>query len=96
MRMLMLVYETAVDPDVVKILDELGVPGYTKMSGVTGMGKTGRRNATPVWPGSCTICYTAVPEDKVKSILERLEILKASYPVKPGLKAFALLADELI
>jgi hypothetical protein len=96
MRQLTIIYETMLDQDIIKVLEGVKAPGYTKFSGVSGLGKTGRHEGTQIWPGSNTIVFAVVPEEMVKDIVSKLEVLKSSFHKKVGLKVFATLADELI
>jgi hypothetical protein len=96
MRLLIIIYETMIDQDVIKMLEGIRVPGYTKFSGVSGLGKTGRHDGTQIWPGSNTIVLAVVPEELINDLVGKLEILKASFHKKVGLKVFATLADELL
>jgi hypothetical protein len=96
MRQLTIIYETMLDRDIIKVLEGVRVPGYTKFSGVSGLGKTGRHEGNQIWPGSNTIVIAMVPEEVVKDIVSKLEVVKSSYHKKVGLKVFAALTDELI
>ncbi|MGD9496266.1 MAG: PG0541 family transporter-associated protein [Armatimonadota bacterium] len=95
--LLVMVCETTLAERLTKVLDELEVVGYTRFSGVSGIGATGRHEGTAVWPGTNTVIFTFVPSDElVEAILQRNdEIIAESYARRPGYRAFRLAAEAL-
>jgi len=97
MRFLMIICETGLDQEVVEALDAVHVPGYTKFSGVSGVGETGRREGTPIWPGQNTILLVGLPDNLVPPLMERLQPLRAGYRGQlRAIKVFAFPVEELI
>ena len=63
MKMLVLTY-SGDDPERVSaLLDEVGVPGHTRIDGGHGHGLTGPRAGTRVFPGQVTVCFSVVDDD---------------------------------
>lgn len=72
--LLVMVCETPLAERLTAVLDELEVAGYTRFSGVSGIGATGRHEGTAVWPGTNTVIFTFVPSSEaVAEILRRNE-----------------------
>ena len=90
MKMLFVVYEAGIDEDLQTVLEQTGVPGYTKMVGAVGTGHKGHRFGTQVWPGTNTLLWIALPDEQVEQVLQRLRDLKASYVKPPALRIFVL------
>lgn len=98
MKMLMIVCETGIDYRVVRILDEVHVPGYTRYSGVSGVGETGRRLGSPIMPGQNTVFLSVMPEEMAHEVVERIKQLVESFEErrKPALRVFAMPAEVLL
>jgi PII-like signaling protein len=95
--LLVMVCETPLAERLTAVLDELEVAGYTRFSGVSGIGATGRHEGTAVWPGTNTVIFTFVPSSEaVAEILRRNEeIIAETYGRRPGYRAFCLAAEAL-
>ncbi|MGC9319216.1 MAG: PG0541 family transporter-associated protein [Armatimonadota bacterium] len=95
--LLVIVCETTLAERLTKVLDEIGVPGYTRFSGVSGIGQTGRHEGTAVWPGTNTIIFTFLADEGlVNDILERNEqVIADNYARRPGYRVFRLPAEAL-
>lgn len=95
--LLVLVCETPLAERLTAVLDDLEVVGYTRFSGVSGIGATGRHEGTAVWPGTNTVIFTFVPSDEVaEAILQRNEeIIGEAYGRRPGYRAFRIAAEAL-
>jgi len=95
--LLVMVCETTLAERLTNVLDELEVVGYTRFSGVSGIGATGRHEGTTVWPGTNTIIFTFLSDDEmVDAILRRNEeIISDFYVRRPGYRAFRVAAEAL-
>jgi hypothetical protein len=95
--MLVMMCETPLAERLTHVLDDLDVVGYTRFSGVSGIGATGRHEGTAVWPGTNTVILTFVTSDElVQAILRRNEqIIAEEYARRPGYRAFAIPAEAL-
>ena len=98
MKMLMIVCETGIDYRVVKVLDEAHVPGYTRYSGVSGVGETGRRLGSPIMPGQNTVFLSVMSDELAQQVTEKLKELVDSFEErrKPALRVFAMPAEILL
>ena len=96
-RFLLIICATGADEQAIALLEEAGVSGYTKFSGASGRGETGRHEGTQVWPGQNTLILSAVPESLVPEVVQRLKGLHNSRPGhKLALKVFAFGVQELL
>ncbi len=96
-RFLLIICQTGADQEAVEALEDAGVPGYTRFSGASGLGETGRHEGTAVWPGQNTLILSAVPEDLVPEVVQRLKSIHNSRPGHIlGLKIFSFTTQELL
>lgn len=98
MKMLMIICETGIDYRVVKVLDGVHVPGYTRYSGVSGVGETGRRLGSPIMPGQNTIFFSVMPQEMAQQVVEQLKQLVDSFEErrKPALRVFSMPTEILL
>ncbi|KPJ61783.1 MAG: hypothetical protein AMS15_05810 [Planctomycetes bacterium DG_23] len=95
MKLVFLVYNAAIDEDVVEVLAHLGIEEYTKWPRLTGKGKTsGPHLDSPVWPGVNSALLIATDETKAQSLLEEVRSLKKKL-AHEGIKAFLLPLEEI-
>ncbi len=90
MKMLLIIYEAGIDEDLQSVIERMGIPGWTKLTGATGTGRHGHRFGTQVWPGTNNLLWVALPEDQVTGIVAELNELKASYLKSPALQVFVV------
>lgn len=94
-KMVMIVYNEAIDSDVMETLKECGVKNYTKVMAVFGSGEaSGVHYGNDVWPGRNNILYAACDEKAAKNIISCIAELRKTLG-KEGLKAFVLPIEEL-
>ena len=91
MVLLTIICETSFDETIHGLLDKVGAPGFTRFSGVTGSGETGRREGTIVWPGRNTIFLAAMEEALADQFVAGLgdAIEVASRVRKPAVRVFS-------
>jgi nitrogen regulatory protein PII len=95
MKMVMIVYNEALDNEVMEILESAGQKNYTKVVGVFGRGTTsGTHLGTDIWPGLNNILYVACEEEAGKKIIAGVRQLRKSIGAE-GVKAFLLPLEEL-
>ncbi|HEX8966715.1 MAG TPA: hypothetical protein VF937_02475 [Chloroflexota bacterium] len=64
----LIVFPQGVEDDLIELLDQLGVPGYTEVQKVTGRGPRGRHFDTAVWPGADGAIFTVVTDDQAAAL----------------------------
>jgi len=95
MKMLMIVYNEALDNEVMEILENCVMKNYTKVSQVFGRGaSSGTHLGNDIWPGLNNILYVVCEEAQAKEMLSGVRILKSKVGHE-GVKAFVLPIEEI-
>lgn len=93
--MLIIVYDAGIDEAVTEIIENLGLPGYTKVFGAHGVGGTGRKFGNPIWPGVNNLLYIAVAPEQAEQVRRALRDLQGNYRLKPGITLWAIDAEAM-
>ena len=96
MQMLMVCCESGLDEKVVAALEDLGAPGYTVCEGLKGLGSTGPKHDTPIWPGSSVVVHTCIEDELVPQVVERVREARDSHLKRPGCCVFAVPVERLL
>ncbi len=83
--LLTVVYDSGMEMRVTETLEELGVPGWTKVFGGHGFGGRGYKLDTPIWPGTVNLLTLALPEAEAETVIARMRTLQQSYRRNPGM-----------
>lgn len=95
MKMLMIVYNEALDNEVMEVLGQSLIKNYTKIARTFGRGdKSGTHLGTDIWPGLNNILYIACEETQLKMVVARVRELRESIGHE-GVKAFVLPLEEV-
>jgi len=95
-KMVMVIYNEAIDSEVMDVLQRCALKNYTKVLGVFGRGDTsGIHLGDDIWPGRNNIMYVACDEQQAKQILSCVKELRKTLG-KEGVKAFVLPVDEMV
>ncbi|MBI5416895.1 hypothetical protein HZA55_02955 [Candidatus Poribacteria bacterium] len=96
MKKITIIYNSAIDDEIMDFMKQCGVKSYTKIENVFGCGNlSGPHLGNNIWPGSNDILII-VAEDSIKNIItEKIEILKTTF-AKEGLKVFVENVEEVI
>jgi len=95
MKMMMISYNSAIEIEVMEILENHGIKNYTKWTGVHGKGLTsGSHFGSEVWPGINSVMFSAVEAEKTQGVLKEIEVLRAKLG-KEGVKAFTWNVEEV-
>jgi len=91
----MLVYNEAVDNEVMEVLESCATKNYTKITKVFGRGvKSGTHLGTDIWPGRNNILYVACEDAAAKKILVLTKELRKNLGAE-GVKAFLMPLEEI-
>ncbi|MDD5042550.1 MAG: hypothetical protein PHV40_02670 [Candidatus Omnitrophica bacterium] len=94
-KMAMLVYNEAIDDEMMETLDACGLKNYTKIKGVFGKGETsGAHLGDDVWPGRNNILYVSCAEGGAQKLLARVKELRKSLG-REGVKVFIWSIEEI-
>ena len=94
-KLLTVVYDSGMDERVTETLEEIGVAGWTKVFGAHGVGGTGRKENTSIWPGTINMLYLVLESSDVERVAAALRALQASYRRNPGMTLWAQPAELL-
>ncbi len=93
--MLLIVYNEAMEEELMQALDDCGIDCFTKWEKVLGKGRRSPpRLATEVWPGTNNVCMVVEEERRIKPLLEKIKILRREL-ASEGIKAFLLPVEEV-
>lgn len=93
-KMAMIVYNEAIDDEVMEVLDSCALKDYTKINGIFGKGtSSGTHLGSDVWPGRNNILFTVSDDGNIKQLLSRIRELRKKLG-KEGLKVFILPVEE--
>lgn len=94
MKMVMIIYNEAIDEEVLEFLQACCIEYFTKWQKVLGKGQASEPHLdTNVWPGVNNVCMTVLEDKKVPAILSKVKELRARLGTE-GIKAFVLPVEE--
>jgi hypothetical protein len=96
MKLVMILVDADRAPDVERILDRRGLPGYTEIPRVLGKGETGRKLGTRAFPGAETLYFSVIPATEVEGLAGDLRALRDARGPAEGLRVFTLDSEELL
>ncbi|MBL7151353.1 MAG: hypothetical protein ISS32_00760 [Candidatus Omnitrophica bacterium] len=89
-KMAMIVYNEALDTEVMEALKSCALKNFTKILGVFGSGSaSGFHLGNDVWPGRNNILYAACTQDQSRQLLSCVRELRKGLS-REGIKAFVL------
>jgi len=93
-KMVMVIYNEAMDSEVMEVLTHCALKNYTKIMGVFGKGETsGTHMGDDIWPGKNNILYIACEQSEAKQLLSFVRELRKKLGHE-GVKAFVLPIEE--
>ncbi len=94
MKMAMIVYNEAIDDEVMDMLGRCALKNYTKVPGAFGKGTaSGTHLGNDVWPGRNSILYVACDEKGALQIVSCIKELRTRLGSE-GIKAFVWSLEE--
>ncbi|MDD5155396.1 MAG: hypothetical protein PHF11_02805 [Candidatus Omnitrophica bacterium] len=95
LKMAMIVYNEALDMEIMEALSACGLNNYTKIMGVFGRGDcSGTHLGNDIWPGRNNILYIACEEKQISQLLPLIKELRKKIGHE-GIKAFVLPVEEV-
>ncbi|HHM23506.1 MAG TPA: hypothetical protein ENJ23_00520 [Bacteroidetes bacterium] len=96
MKQVMVIFNAALEPRVLRCIHECGIDAYTKIPVAYGVGHSSEPHmGTHIWPGENRIIFSVVSEEKIPHILERLKEIKQRFP-REGLKVIVSPVDQMV
>ena len=95
MKMAMITYNEAIEPEVMEALENSSLKNYTKITATYGKGETsGTHLGDDIWPGRNNVLFVAGGEAEVRQLLSYIKELRKTLG-KEGIKAFVLPVEEV-
>ena len=95
LKMAMIVYNEALDMEVMEALAACGLENYTKVMGVFGRGaSSGTHLGNDIWPGRNNILYIIGEEKQISKLPPLVKELRKKIGHE-GIKAFVLPVEEI-
>lgn len=87
-KMVMVVYNEAIEEEVMEVLSRCAMKNYTQITGAFGRGGTsGTHRGDDIWPGRNNILYVACEEAQARQMLACVSPLRSKLG-REGVKAF--------
>lgn len=94
-KMIMVIYNEAMDMEVMEVLKSCGLKNYTKIMGAFGKGTTsGTHLGDDIWPGRNNILCVCCEEKEAKQMISCVKELRKKLGHE-GIKAFILPVEEV-
>jgi len=95
MKLVMIMYNEAINDEVESLLDQNGAGGFTKWTKVVGKGQaSGPHLGTHVWPKANNVIVVVTEKESADNILQGIrELRKRS--AKEGIKAFTWEVEDV-
>ncbi|MCM8782625.1 MAG: hypothetical protein NC828_06225 [Candidatus Omnitrophica bacterium] len=95
MKMVLIVYNEAIDEEVKEVLEKCGLKNFTQITQVFGQGETsGLHLGNDIWPGRNNILLVACEEKQKTQLLSYIRELRRRLG-KEGIKAFVWNLEEI-
>ncbi len=96
MKMMIIICPESRREDIRAVLDRHEVHRFSEMKDVTGEGTTGKHMGTRLWPGSSSLIFTVLPDEKTSELLDALKTCTRELYPGEGLRAFVLPVEQAI
>lgn len=94
-RMVLIVYNEAIEIEVMDTVAKCGLENYTKIADVLGRGESsGAHLGNDVWPGKNNLLYVACEKEKSQRLLSCIRNLRDTLG-KEGVKAFSWAIEDI-
>lgn len=94
-KLAFLIFNSALEPEVLDLLKENSVSFYTRWDKVKGVGETGPHFDDEVWPAVNIAVMCALDEDKKNTIAEGVKKIREEFP-NEGIKMLVLPFEEIV
>ncbi len=89
------IYDRAIDEEVLGALEKCGVQNYTRWHNATGVGSTGPHQGDNVWPALNNVLMAVIEPQEQERVLGRLRSLREDYPYT-GLRAVVVPVLDMV
>jgi hypothetical protein len=95
MKLLTIIYDSSIEESMLHLVEELGVPGFTRFTDLQGRGGRGPKQMNPIFPGGNNVLLAAMPDEQVEPVRRAIRRLQASFRIKPGVTILCQEVEEL-
>ncbi|KPL00051.1 MAG: hypothetical protein AMJ90_08885 [candidate division Zixibacteria bacterium SM23_73_2] len=90
-----IIFNNALEPEVLDLLKKVGVAAYTRWDRVKGVGKTGPHMGDEVWPAWNTMIMSALEVEKKEALSQEIKKLRNNFP-EQGIRMLVLPLEEIV
>jgi hypothetical protein len=92
---LFVIYDRAIDEEVLAALQECGIQSYTRWHNASGVGTTGPHQGDQAWPALNNVLMAVIDPQSQAGTLERLRALREDFPYT-GLRALVVPVLDMV
>jgi hypothetical protein len=89
------IYDRAIDEEVLSALGECGINTYTRWHNATGVGSTGPHQGDHVWPAMNNVLMAVIEAASQDRVMDRLRALREEFPFI-GLRALVVPVLDMV
>jgi hypothetical protein len=89
------IYDRAIDEEVLSAMQECGIRSYTRWHNATGVGSTGPHQGDNVWPALNNVLMAVIDPQERDRTMERLRSLREDFPYT-GLRAIVVPVLDMV
>lgn len=94
MKLLMIIADAGLDPEIRAILHAEGLTGYSEIPDVLGAGTTGEKRGSRAFPGSNNMYFTVASPSQVDRIVGTLRSVSEQHEPPDTVRAFTIDANQ--
>jgi hypothetical protein len=94
-KLLTLIYDSAIDGSLMSLFEELELASWTKFYHGEGKGLTGLKLNTPVWPGSNIQLIVVADEQAIQALVGHIHALQDEFKLRPGIFMYTQDVEEV-
>lgn len=94
-NLIYIVFNNALEPEVLDILKKVSVKAYTRWDRVKGVGEAGPHMGNDVWPAWNTTIMSALDSEKKQALADEIRKLRERFPDQ-GVKMLVLPFEEMV
>lgn len=96
MKLVFIVYNSAIEEEVMELLGDQGIESYTKWQEVVGVGRlAGPHLGTHIWPAKNSVIAVVVDDKIARVLMDEVRRLRAGKLAREGIKAFLLPVEDI-
>jgi len=89
-KLLIIVYDRAIEEDMMRTIQSLNVTCYTKRFVAHGLGGRGMKQGDPIFPGLNNILIIQTNEGDAHKIVKAVREMQSQYILKPGITIWSM------